>query len=221
MDLLTDIKKVKPLPHEQVLRHVVHKIRNNYSDKWLLDICNKQGTRDIVMDYFRRGVIDGLKGYPRNSYYPPRLTIELVPRSSWFNNVRSEVTSKQWNALKKKTAKAANYCCEICGGKGQQWPVECHEIWHYDEDAQLQLLAGLISLCPSCHEVKHIGLTELKGKRDEATAHLAIVNGWSLAGADDYIEHSFDIWRHRSELPWQVDISWLEGEGIRLYSETS
>jgi len=30
------------------------------------------------------------------------------------------------------------------------------------------------------HEVKHMGFSELWGKKDEAVAHLALANGWPL-----------------------------------------
>jgi len=97
--------------------------------------------------------------------------------------------------------------------------VECHEIWHYDDDRQCQTLSGLIALCPSCHEVKHMGFSELRGKKDEAVAHLALVNGWSLQGAFDYVDEAFDVWRERSRHAWQLDISWLETQGIKRQDE--
>ena len=66
-----------------------------------------------------------------------KLTIELVPASSWFNNVRSQVTKYKWEKLKKYTFKRAHYKCEICGQKGRCWPVECHEEWEYDDEHKI------------------------------------------------------------------------------------
>ena len=65
-----------------------------------------------------------------------KLTIELVPQSSWGNNLRSEanLSKGQWDKLRKESYRKANYKCEICGEKGPKWPVECHEIWHYDDE---------------------------------------------------------------------------------------
>lgn len=37
------------------------------------------------------------------SFYPPRLTIELVPRTCWFDNVRSAVSSTDWKRLRQQT----------------------------------------------------------------------------------------------------------------------
>ncbi|WP_244999860.1 hypothetical protein [Enterobacter mori] len=66
-----------------------------------------------------------------------------------------------------------------------------------------------------------MGFSELRGKKDEAVAHLALVNGWSLQGAFDYVDEAFDVWRARSRHAWQLDISWLETQGIKLQNETA
>lgn len=177
MDLFPDIEQAVPLPHEEVLRYMVCKIRGNRSEKWLAEICRKNNLSDVCQEYLQKGVLKALEGEPDVSFYPPRLTIELVPRTCWFDNVRSAVSSSDWKRLRQQTARTAGWKCQVCGGKGPRWPVECHEIWHYDDDRQYQTLTGLIALCPSCHEVKHIGFSELRGKKDEAVAHLALVNG--------------------------------------------
>ena len=83
-----------------------------------------------------------------------KLTVELVPRSLWGINLRSELPKSKWDKLRKATYKKANFVCEICGGVGRKWPVECHEIWHYDDENKVQRLDGLIALCPPCHQVK-------------------------------------------------------------------
>ncbi|ENU5441811.1 hypothetical protein ACE3YI_001109 [Salmonella enterica] len=66
-----------------------------------------------------------------------------------------------------------------------------------------------------------MGFSELRGKKDEAVAHLALVNGWSLQGAFDYVDEAFDVWRERSRYAWQLDISWLETQGIKRQDETA
>ena len=140
----------------------------------------------------------------------PKLTIELVPETCWFSNVRSNVSQKTWDLLRRHSYHQAGYRCQICGGKGARHPVECHEIWHYDDQGKHQKLMGLISLCPACHQVKHIGLATVRGKRQEATRHLAKVNGWSSEQAEEYINQAFDIWRERSQHQWTLDLSWLK-----------
>lgn len=138
------------------------------------------------------------------------LTIELVPSTSWYDNLRSLLPKDKWDHLRRACYRKAKYRCEICGGRGPQWPVECHEIWEFDDAQRKQILRGLIALCPQCHAVKHIGLAGLRGKKEEAEAHLAKVNGWTISQAREYIAESFRLWERRSRKEWDVDISWAE-----------
>lgn len=137
-----------------------------------------------------------------------KLTIELVPQTSWFSNLRSLLSSEDWDKIRKHCYKQANYKCEICDGVGPKHPVECHETWEYLEG--VQKLTGLISLCPSCHEVKHIGLAGIKGRRKEAMNHFCKVNNCSMAEADKYVAEAFKIWENRSQQEWTLDVSLLD-----------
>lgn len=138
------------------------------------------------------------------------LTIELVPRTSWYKNVRSNLSKAEWDRLRKIIFSRAGQRCEVCGGRGTKWPVECHEIFVYDDERYVQKLVKLMALCPACHEVKHIGLAGLRGKGDSAKAHLAKVNNWSIEDAEAYIEGCFEQWHRRSCHQWKLDLSYLE-----------
>ena len=140
------------------------------------------------------------------------LTVELVPRGQWGANLRSELPKAEWDRLRKATYAAAGHRCEICGGKGRKWPVECHERWRYDEGTKTQHLEGLIALCPMCHKVKHIGRSMAVGEGDSAISHLMKVNGWSEAETTAYLKEAFETWERRSSETWKLDISWLEKE---------
>ena len=142
------------------------------------------------------------------------LTIELVPKTAWFSNVRSMVAQPDWDRLRKETYRAYGYRCGVCGGVGKHHPVECHEIWQYDDAKRIQKLMGLIALCPRCHEVKHIGFANTQGRGAIATAHLAKVNRWTLAEAKWYVHQQFALWMQRSRLSWQMDLGWLKDRGI-------
>lgn len=136
------------------------------------------------------------------------LTIELVPKTCWYSNVRSEVSKDEWDKIKRTVSSSAGYKCEICNGKGPKWPVECHEIWSYDNG--VQRLERFIALCPSCHEVKHIGLATIKGRREIVVDHFAKVNVLSLEEANKYVLEAFNIWHTRSQHQWSLDISYLD-----------
>jgi len=138
------------------------------------------------------------------------LTIELVPESCWYSIVRSNVCKSEWDKLRKATYQAANYRCEICGGTGSKHPVECHEVWHYDDEHHIQKLERMIALCPACHEVKHMGLANVRGRGEIAREHLKKVNGWSMKQTNDYVRQCFQVWQERSQYEWKLDISYLK-----------
>ena len=139
----------------------------------------------------------------------PKLSVELVPSTAWGDNLRSILTKEMWDELRKKSYRAANYKCEVCRGKGPKWPVECHEIWEYDDANRLQTLKGLISLCPNCHSVKHLGFAHIQGNGNQARAHLAKVNRWSQSQTSQYIGLVFKQWEERSKFEWQLNLEWL------------
>jgi hypothetical protein len=144
-----------------------------------------------------------------------KLEIELVPQSSWGNNLRSEanLSKDQWDTLRKESYKKASYRCEVCAGVGEKWPVECHEIWHYDDQTKTQTLKGLISLCPTCHKAKHLGRTlsvEPFEVQEKVLRHLLETNNLTLQQTLNYVEQVFEQWAERSQHQWTLDLTWLQ-----------
>lgn len=142
-----------------------------------------------------------------NKYIP--LTVELVPSSNWMKNVRSEL-SEDWGRIKRISYKKAGYRCEICGGVGDKHPVECHEIWDYDIDNKVQKLIGLISLCPTCHKVKHSGLAIVNGEEDIIVNQLMLINDWQKEDVYKYLNEAFAIYDVLSMINWNLDLSFLD-----------
>ena len=144
------------------------------------------------------------------------LTVELVPKGQWGANLRSVLPKADWDRLRKAQYKKAGYVCEVCGGKGPRHPVECHEIWYYDDETNTQRLDGLVALCPTCHAVKHLGRTFAIGQGTRALNHLMRVNEWNQTDAEYYVEAVFEKWSQRSQHTWTLDISWIEQQGVSL-----
>jgi len=142
------------------------------------------------------------------------LTLDLVPSSCWYNNVRALLTQTQWNKIKSQVSDKAHNVCEICGGIGSKHPVECHEVWEYNEKTLIQKLVKLIALCPDCHSVKHFGLAQIQNKGRKALKHLMKINKITKKAAEKYIADSFMEWAERSGKNWKLDISYLEIYGI-------
>jgi hypothetical protein len=144
------------------------------------------------------------------------LTVELVPSTAWYANVRTLVPARDWAVCKKVTSERAGARCEVCGGRGTRWPVECHEIWEYDDEKHIQTLVGLIALCPMCHAVKHIGRQFAIGRAHYAIMHLSKVNNWGEEDVEAYLEHCFEQHAFRSRFQWELDVSYLATLGLKV-----
>jgi len=138
------------------------------------------------------------------------LEIELVPKNNWYLNLRSELTKTKWDIVRRKVYNNAGYRCEVCGGRGDTWPVECHEKWEYDDENKIQKLTGLIALCPLCHKVKHIGLTKKNGEYDAVLEHFCKINKIDKEIAEKYITEQFNKWLNRSEYTYRLDLTYLD-----------
>lgn len=136
-----------------------------------------------------------------------KLKIELVPAPIQYINLRSLLPKEQWDKLRRATYKRVKYRCEICGGKGPDHPVECHEEWNYDEDDCVAKIVELHGLCPACHECKHVGLAGLNGRMEEVIAHLCKINGYDRQMAVRCISSAFEIWEQRSKWAWTIDVN--------------
>jgi hypothetical protein len=142
------------------------------------------------------------------------LLVELIPKTCHYSNVRTTVKPTEWDKIRFISYEAANNKCEICGdsGKNQGYKhaVECHEIWHYDDEKHIQKLIGLISLCPLCHMTKHIGRAMAMGRENFCYTQLAKVNNWTKEQIQEHVLSSFEVHKERSKHEWTLDISILE-----------
>ena len=139
-----------------------------------------------------------------------KLELELVPKSTWGWNLRSILSAKQWDKIRRGVYKASNYHCDICGGQGSAHPVECHEKWVYDDSTHIQRLVGLEALCPECHHCRHMGRTIALGLGDQALRHMAQVNGSTVDKMRDLVSVSFQVWEERSRFKWTLDTTWID-----------
>lgn len=145
-----------------------------------------------------------------------KLQIELVPSTCFWSNVRSNVKAGQWDKIRKVVYQKANFLCEICGGVGTRHPVECHEVWVYEEVTLTQRLNFFQSLCPLCHEVKHIGLAGIRGNGERAFNRLKEINQLDEATARQIKIVVFKQWKIRSLQEWKLDIEHLKEWNIDL-----
>ena len=136
-----------------------------------------------------------------------KLSIELVPSSTWGINLRSLLKKSQWDKIRKREYKRADYRCEICGKKGR---IEGHEIWEYDDKKKIQKLKGIVCLCNTCHAVKHFGRSQLKGLEEKCIKQMMKVNKWTRQQVRKHIAEETGKWNERSNFEWTLDIEFLE-----------
>ncbi|MFI7359903.1 DUF5710 domain-containing protein [Streptomyces avidinii] len=147
------------------------------------------------------------------------LFVDLVPSSCWFTNVRSCVTQKDWDRLRRMIYDRAGNRCEACGAgadrETKRW-LEAHERWTYNDVTRVQTLKRLICLCTDCHTVTHFGFARIRGLAPQARAHLMKVTRMTGSQADVHIASAFDVWEVRSRITWTLDLSMLTDAGITL-----
>ena len=137
-----------------------------------------------------------------------KLTIELVPHTSWYNNLRKKIPRRHWDRLRKRIYREHDYKCGICGVEGGR--LNCHEVWSYNDEEHVQKLEGFIALCDSCHFIKHIGLAGILASRnqldyDELIEHFIKVNNCSRDDFDKQLDEASKTWADRSQYNWKID----------------
>lgn len=133
----------------------------------------------------------------------PRLTIELVPQTCWFSNVRDQVSGEDWDRIRRQIYKRSGQCCEVCGGRGSRHPIRS------DLVARRVGSRGLRSR-PEGHR---------RGERDIGRGPIvdgirSHRRGPELRGAGHTAERDRLI--HRSSDAWVSG-----GEGISIWGQTS
>jgi hypothetical protein len=136
-----------------------------------------------------------------------KLCIELVPKTCWKKNLRTQMKRSRWDKLRKKVhADQGNACC-VCGAGGKFF---CHEIWDYDDEQHVQKLRGFLAICTLCNAVIHFGVAlEIAGASglspDSVIEHFMRVNG---VERDVFVAHAaeaYAVWQRRSSHEWQID----------------
>jgi hypothetical protein len=142
----------------------------------------------------------------------PRLAIEVIPMEQANANLRFTLLRKDWRKLSEQVRRDAKGICQICGAVSH--PLECHESWTWDDEAEIQKLVDLLAICHSCHLVKHYSQHEWKGvDYTEAFQHLCRVNEWNKKQADRYVRRQLAVHEARMYKSYEVDLTFVEQFG--------
>lgn len=137
-----------------------------------------------------------------------KLNFELVPEECWYSNLRSVLSPKDWDIVRKDAYARAGGKCSVCG---RQARLEAHEKWSYDEKKALQKLEDVVALCHSCHEVVHISRTQLMGRGAEAMEHFMKVNRCSQSDFHAALGEANAAYLRRNKVEgWVTDVTWLK-----------
>ncbi|WP_124492393.1 hypothetical protein [Burkholderia stagnalis] len=142
-----------------------------------------------------------------------RLELELVPKSCWYSNVRSNVSPRTWEDLRQRTFLRAGGRCLVCG----KHDLECHEVWEYDDRRAIQRLVRLDALCHRCHRIKHFGFSLNSREARDTLAWFVAINQCAIDNAIAHIVNAFRVFEVRSAFEWRLDLTLLtRAYGIQL-----
>lgn len=150
----------------------------------------------------------------------PRLYIDLVPQTSWTDNLSQQFATKDWNLIRKFIYQKANNVCEVCGNVGPKGRIDAHERWHYDDKSKTQILTNISALCPTCHLATHLGFAETIGKLNVAEAQLGWINLWTPSELLIHKKEAFALWHYRSQFEWITDVTWIFNQNLSLSKKT-
>lgn len=142
-----------------------------------------------------------------------KLTIELVPASSWNNNLRSLLKPEMWIKLRNKVYSKHKFRCAICDSSTNR--LHAHEVWKYDDKNHIQKLADIIALCPKCHAIKHIGFAGIKASEEKVDyenliRHFMKVNKCDRSVFEINLSEAYKKFEERSKYEWQLELSKLK-----------
>ncbi len=148
-----------------------------------------------------------LKSKPRPKPKSLKLTVDLVPQTQWYKNLRNQVPRSVWDKLRKGVYAQAGFKCQICGAEGK---LNCHEIWEYEEENLVQHLKGFHAVCSMCHHVTHFGMSSILASQghldiEEVVGHFMKVNDVSREAFEEHLLDAADIWSCRSQFEWVLD----------------
>ena len=141
-----------------------------------------------------------------------KLTIELVPQSSWQNNLRTLLKPTMWKEIRSKALNKYNNKCAICNRTGK---MHAHEVWEYDDENKIQKLNDVVPLCYMCHMVKHIGFASYQMSKTGGDLEKFIKYFMSINKVDrlTYQKHLTEVLKNfeeRSKYEWQLDLEELK-----------
>ncbi|MCL2675217.1 MAG: hypothetical protein FWE84_01320 [Firmicutes bacterium] len=146
-----------------------------------------------------------------------KLTINLLPKGAWGNNLSAILPKKDWDILRQACYKRAKNHCSVCGANDAE--LDAHEVWDFDVKTKTQALKDIVALCSACHGVKHYRNSERIGYEESAKRHFLKINECGeIVFAGHYAEAQALFEERNGVLRWKVraDLDKFGGTGIEV-----
>jgi hypothetical protein len=139
------------------------------------------------------------------------LSIDLLPKTTGFSIF--DLSKDDFYRLKDTLNKRAAYMCEICQSECTGRNISLCERYSYHDD--VQKLERIQVLCGNCFQTIRL--------KDKTTAiqWLQTFNKISEAAAIEQIRAGYELWRQRSDIRWNTDVSLLTNSGIHVEKKES
>lgn len=138
----------------------------------------------------------------------------LIPRPLWGINAHDLVERDCWEKIRRDTFLRDKKRCVICGKQG---PLECHEVFTFDDANGIATLARLESRCSTCHACNHLGRLYKRNPPGfkQALVYLAKINKMQPQEVIDLVKDAFKLHKARTR-PWEMKVA---EELLRCYPE--
>lgn len=144
-----------------------------------------------------------------------KLTIDLLPKGAWRNDLSIILPKKDWNILREFALKRANGKCEICGYESND--LDVHEEWEFDIEEKTQILKDIIAICSRCHGVKHFRNSKRLGFEEEAKKHFIKVNDCNELEFATHLTQAEILFNERNEIYfWKMKLNLLKFGGKEI-----
>jgi hypothetical protein len=144
-----------------------------------------------------------------------KLYIDMIPKTSYFNNVRSIFNECDWNLIRHYIYERVNNRCECCGRKRSKY-LEAHERWEFNEETKTQKLVRIIALCKLCHSATHYGHSKRRKNMDNINMHIKKINNFTDEELQTHIKDAYKTWNERNKIKWELDFSIITNSGFEI-----
>ena len=146
-----------------------------------------------------------------------KLTIDLLPKGAWNNDLSKTLSTKDWDILRKLCYEKSNHKCQICGERTDD--LDAHEVWQFDEKNKTQTLKDIIGVCSKCHGVIHFRNSVRLGYGELAKKHFLKVNQCSEMEFASHLNKALIEYEQRNKIfRWKMiaNLERFGGKNIEL-----